>query len=162
MAYALRFSPNIHGDISRNWSAWMGLRDKDLWSLLEDQLLPHGVDMDEEWERYQDEDYETWWLRDHNDRQAFLEHLAGEHDIPVGFDEHSGEWCIIHHEGLSAYELDAITEAEAIIEGREMAGRIGLPSGDGIAATGNIRIVAEVAEGWYVLECDEIDSVATL
>lgn len=129
--YVLRQSLDIHADLARNWSAWMGT-----WS----QSAVECATLYCEDQRHEDESDEAFAMR-----------LADAGIIR----EHAGAWAVYHHDGLSAYALDAEDEAAAIAEARALAARIGVASGDGVAAYGHLAVVAELGGGWYVLSADE-------
>lgn len=151
MCYVLRYSPNIQGDLKRNWSAWMGLRSKDLYDLL---VQLDGVEaIEEAWEDWSDVDYAPFVERDHDDFDAFLDYLAGENDIR--FDPDTKEWCAVHHDGLSCFLLEAEDEEEAIAEGKALAS-MWPDKGFGYQTEGSIRLVCSLPDDWHILECEDV------
>lgn len=142
----MRQSPNILGDIRRGWSAWAGCRAETLEGLIAVTPDFDEYDIAEAWE--------SW---DGDDRQAFLldycEQKAGTW-VPR-YDEAAGQWCWWHHNGLACYGLEAETVAEALVEARASGRLESNASGQGDMTVGNVSIVADLGNNWYLLACDD-------
>lgn len=149
MAYAIRYSPNIQADLRRGWSAWMGIRAASLYELCDN--TPDLYDL-------------TEYVSDPDDTDAIYDYLdlverrsVGAHYEPAEDTEAPAEvrWCWKHHDGLACYALDAETEAEALAQAAEWD-TDALSSGQGWLTEGEVKVVAELGNGWYLLECDDL------
>jgi hypothetical protein len=157
--YVLRQSPNIAGDVARGWSAWMGLRAGSLAELVDITPDIDAYELADAWERWQDEEWHVWHHRDHADYDAFLRDYLDERNLTATQDMHApadAQWCWWHHDGLACYRLDAETDADAISEGKATAEAMGIATGQGYMTVGSVKVVAALADGWYVLECEDV------
>lgn len=106
--------------------------------------------------------WSAWIGREWNSQTEALRDLAveamNEHEaFDVRFNESYGRWMHVHHEGLSAWLLDAETETEAWTEAREGAAQDRFPwYGFGVATVGTVRLVGHVADTLYLFECDDV------
>ena len=144
--YALRYSPNIHNDIQRGWSAWMGMRFASYLDLVNTAAEISEYDY-AEWAEARDLDTES-----EETAEEYVNHL-GWH---TAIDPHTNEVCCVHHDGLSVYGLDAETLAEAVTEGRAQADFLGAAWGFGYATVGTVKIAADLGDNWYVLEVEDM------
>ena len=144
--YALRYSPNIHNDIQRGWSAWMGMRFASYLDL---------VNTAAEISEY---DYAEWAERRGLDTdseetaEAYVDRLGWN----TAIDPHTNQVCCVHHDGLSVYSISAETLAEANDEGAALAAKLGASFGFGYATVGTVKVAADLGGGWYVLEVEDM------
>lgn len=139
MAYVARYSTTIEKDVELGFSCYMGTLGTDIVSALE-------ID------GYNAEDLEAKYERFSSHYDSFEDFLQTSvlPDSNIVWDERFGEYRSFHHTGLSVWALDADTEAEAVEEAASIARAMELAQ----YTIGSVRIVAQVAENLYVLECD--------
>lgn len=131
MTFVVRFSTNIQNDIERNWSAWMNQRFSSLEALKAESTM-----------------YETAYYENDENEEAALETL----DIRV--DPHTNEYCIVHHNGLSCFALEAETTEEAEEEASEFVSSFN-GVWDGQLTRGGIELVKDLGNNWYLLEAED-------
>ena len=156
--YSLRISPDIHGDIRRGWSGWMGSYDT-LEDLLYETLDPGEIERG--WERWQDAKWHPWHHRDLEDFEEFLLDFADESglDVDTVSTDEGPRWVIVHSRGgISVFGLLAEMEDDAVVEAREMIAREEeLSFGQGDLAVGDIQVVADMGGDWYLLRSDGLE-----
>ncbi len=149
MGYAVRNSSNIEGDIRRGWSGWMFPRAASLYELCD--MTPELYDLNE-------------YVDDPDDESAIYDYLelverrqSGSHYEPAEDAEAPAEarWCWKHHDGLACYGLDAETLDEALAQAANWD-IAALPCGQGKQTEGAVRVVADLGNNWYLLECDDL------
>jgi hypothetical protein len=145
MIYVARFTQTPHEDIQRGWSAWMGDRG-DLWTVADrefSQVVEDGQCLDTN-------DFET---------EGEILEKAEELGLEYRQYPHSGDWAFFHHEGLSCWELEAPSKAEALEEaiGLHNSKKIDW-SGFGHATEGNVQYVAPVpgVEDLHLFTCEGV------
>lgn len=82
--------------------------------------------------------------------------VGGDPDrADIRFDEYEGLYRLVHHDGLSCWELEAETIEDAIEEARRLdnAGSI-VWGGFGYQTHGDVRVIAQVHDDLYIFECD--------
>lgn len=139
--YVARYTKNAEGDAQRGWSGW----GCGYWSTLQDFAS--------EWlEATLFEAYDVSSVYDLTDEQ--IEQI---NPYEMAFDEQFQSWRIFHHDGLSCWALYAETPEEAVAEARDLeaASEIG-NGGFGYAASGNLRVVAQVHADLWIFECDYV------
>lgn len=141
MRYAIRYSPDIHADLARGWSAWMEARFSSLLDLVETYCGDYDV---ADYLESCDSDIDN----------ALLD-LADARNLDVRRDPATGQWCLVHHDGLSCYALNAASMDAALDEGAVLAAAIGEPVGNGDRTYGDVSLVADLGAGWYLLQCDD-------
>lgn len=139
MAYVARYSTSIEKDITLGFSCWLGDHGTDIVSALEIDGF-NGEELEARYERFGSE-YDSF--------EAYLKDVVLD-ESNIVWDERFGAYRTFHHNGLSCWALEAETEAEAIEEARNVSMDMTLAQ----HTIGSIRIVAEVAENLYLLECD--------
>jgi len=144
--YALRYSPNIHNDIQRGWSAWMGMRFESYLDLVNTAAEISEYDYTE-WAEKRGLDTE-----DEATAEAYVDHLGWN----TAIDPHTNQVCCVHHDGLSVYELCSETLAEANDEGAALAAKLGASYGFGKATVGTVKVAADLGNNWYVLEVEDM------
>ena len=142
--YAIRYSPNIDGDIARGWSAWMGMRYASFLA-----LVNTAAEVDEyhfsEWceARSLDEDTED----------AAEQYVSDFMDWDVRIDPATSEYCVVHHDGLSVFVVDEEDLDTNVAVATEWAAARWAPTGQGHATEGRVTVMAKVGN-WHVLECE--------
>lgn len=144
--YALRYSPHIHNDIQRGWSAWMGMRFESYLDLVNTAAEISEYDY-AEWAEAHDLNTDS-----EETAEAYVDHLGWDTRI----DPHTNEVCCVHHNGLSVYALDAETLDEAEAEGAALAEALGASFGFGKATVGAVKVAADLGNNWYVLEVEDM------
>lgn len=141
MAYVARYSTSIEKDIELGFSCWLGTLGTDVVSALEIDGF-NGEELEARYERFGSE---------YDSLEAYLKDAVLD-ESNIVWDERFGAYRTFHHNGLSCWALEAETEAEATVEAMQYA----TPGGMELAqyTIGSIRIVAEVAENLYLLECE--------
>lgn len=142
--YVIRYSPDIEGDIERDWSAWMGMRFASFLDL---------VNTAGEISEYE---YSEWCEShdlDETTEEAAEEYVTEKLGWDVRIDPKTGEFCLVHHDGLSCYvvseeDLDETSEVAARWDAMGWA-----PTGNGKMTVGKVEVVAAFGN-WYVLKCD--------
>ena len=154
MAYVARFTVTPEYDVARNWSAWMGMDYATQLEAYESVAEQKDQDlMESAWEKWQDEDHNTWHYRNHESRLDFLQ---DEIDVDIRFNEAFGRWQIVHHDGLSCWSLDSETIERAVSE----AQNAGLNwYGFGQNTVGKVLYVCDVPGIEYlrIFECDDVE-----
>lgn len=145
MRYVARYTPNPDADLCRGWSAWMGMRDESLIALLSDILnldVPEGIDEADA------------------AGEAELLELAVDIGHDVRWDDQAGEWCCVHHDGLSCWGLDEDIETpeEAAMEAARLhrTGQIE-HAGTGLSTIGEVEYVWPVpgVDGLHLFRCED-------
>ena len=140
--YAVRYSPNITGDVERDWSAWMGMRFDSFLGVVNGAGEISEYDY-AEWAETHDMDTE-----DEETAEAYLQHLGWD----VRVDPATGEYCVVHHDGLSVF---VVGDEGSIEDAREFAkhwhdertGAVGF----GSRIIGAVKLVESYGD-WHVLE----------
>lgn len=141
MVYVARYSTTIEKDIELGFSCWLGDLGTDLVSALE--IDGFNVEaLEARYERF-GSSYDSF--------EDYLKAVVLDESHLV-WDERFGAYRSFHHDGLSVWALDAETEADATTAAMQYA----TPGAMELAqyTIGTVRIVAEVAENLYLLECD--------
>lgn len=141
MTFVARYSTTIHQDIELGFSCFLGDLGTDLLSALE-------ID------GYNAETLEAKYERFGNEDQSFEEYLKSSvlDEGHIVWDTRFNAYRTFHHSGLSCYKLNATTETEALIE---VESKSVDAFGFGQQTIGSIRVVAEVRENVWLLECDD-------
>ena len=121
----IRATQNIGGDLKRNWSAWMGTRNKDLKKLIEDFYLEvrltngygdnyiESLNFNEFKDEIYDEDSrlydEELQQMSEKDLMLYFADLTGN---DIRYDKYSKEWALVHHDGISCFDVsgDSLNE----------------------------------------------------
>lgn len=142
--YAIRFSPNIQNDVQRGWSAWMGMRYA---SFID--LVNTAAEIDEydyaEWAEARDLDTE-----DEATAEAYVTEKMG---WDVRIDPATGEFCVVHHNGLSVYVVDEENLDANIEEATRLEEIDATATGEGHATRGSVAVIASFG-WWHVLEIE--------
>jgi hypothetical protein len=142
--YAIRYSPNIDGDIARGWSAWMGMRYASFLA-----LVNTAAEVDEyhfsEWCEARDLDADT--------EEAAEQYVSDFMDWDVRIDPATSEYCVVHHDGLSVFVVDEEDLDTNVAVATEWAAARWAPTGQGHATEGRVTVMAKVGN-WHVLECE--------
>lgn len=145
--YAIRYSLDIEGDIQRDWSAWMGMRYASFLDLVNSAGEISEYEYSE-WCESRDLDETT--------EEAAEEYVTEKLGWDVRIDPKTGEFCAVHHDGLSCYVVDE----EDLDATNEVAARWNekgaLPSGEGKMTVGAVEVVTAFGN-WYVLKCDGLN-----
>jgi hypothetical protein len=136
----VRYGTGIQADIERGWSAWMNTRTSDLHKFI-------GKCEDFYSSCFESSKYES--LETDEEKLEYF-----EEKIDVRFDDSTNEYAICHHDGLSVFELESDTVEEAEIEAAEKINQITI-GWFGSATVGEVTIIKEISENWYLLECDD-------
>ncbi len=143
--YAIRYSPNIANDIERGWSAWMGMRYASFA-----ELVATAAEVDEydfaEWAEARDLD-----IQDEATAEQYVEDVLG---WDVRLDPHTNQVCVVHHDGLSVYVVDADDLAVNLDAARTWDAAGDASYGFGRATQGGVRVVASFGN-WHVLEVED-------
>lgn len=152
--YVLRYTPDVEGDIERGWSGWMDVNDESLEDLMTYYLGVDPEDLEYKWDMWQDPTHNPWHHRDYDDYQEFLLDYASDAGLDIRQDPRTGLWVSVHHEGLSAFALDASSSDEAVSKAQEWLSSDsppGIGGWKGVATVGDVEPVAELGGGWYIL-----------
>ena len=142
--YAIRYSPNIDGDIARGWSAWMGMRYASFLA-----LVNTAAEVDEyhfsEWCEARDLDADT--------EEAAEQYVSDFMDWDVRIDPATSEYCVVHHDGLSVFVVDEEDLAVNLDAAKMWHAADAASDGFGHATLGSVRVVASFGN-WHVLEVE--------
>jgi hypothetical protein len=171
MTYVVRNTYNPEYDVIRNWSAWIGHTNKDLYSLV-DSCVPDVTSISRaicnrvgaEWETFQDGGYnlsDLWnycSIEDRDEFETIIKENYDELDLDIRFHEFAQEYMLVHHDGLSCYTLEAETEEEAVKEVQDKLKNniMAFPwCGFGDTTEGSVKFVMSICETLHIFECKE-------
>ena len=171
MPYVVRNTLDPEYDIRRDWSAWMGhMYDSEYQAM--DYCIPGHAEISRDLVRAVDADWDIFREpgRDLNDLwnycaiedRAEFERIVVEHaedcDLYLRFHEGASKWMLVHHEGLSCWDLcvddeevddvEAIQIAQSILEEKPQEA---FPwYGFGQSTRGKVRHVAKLDQHLHV------------
>lgn len=150
--FVARFTLTPEYDIQRNWSAWMGMdfetQEEAYEAVAEQQINEEIYEM---WEKWQDEDYQTWHKRDHD---SWIDFLQDKVNADIRFNEVWNRWQVVHHDGLSCWILDAESVEDAVTEAKQSNL---VWYGFGSHTVGKVSYVCAVEgiEHLHIFECED-------
>jgi len=154
--FVARYTITPEYDVTRNWSAWMGMdfaTQEEAYEFVAEQQIDSDT-LERKWEKWQDEEHATWHHRNHASWIGFLQDVV---DADIRFNEAWGRWQIVHHDGLSCWTLDADTVDSAIVEAQNS----GLDwYGFGSNTVGKVEYVCDVPGIEYlrIFKCEDVEA----